>query len=35
LSGGMKILTAALCLFDVMVVGYDLHQIISLASLWT
>lgn len=35
LSTDMKILTAALCVFDVMVVGYDLHQIISMASFWT
>lgn len=32
---GMKILTAALCVFDVMIVAYDLQQIASWASLWT
>jgi hypothetical protein len=31
----MKILTAALCVFDVMIVAYDLQQIASWASLWT
>ena len=31
----MKIFTAALFVFDVMIVAYDLQQIASWASLWT
>jgi hypothetical protein len=31
----MKILTAALSVFDVMIVAYDLQQIASWVSLWT
>jgi hypothetical protein len=31
----MKIFTAALCVFDVMIVAYDLQQIAAWASLWT
>ena len=30
----MKILTIGLCVFDAMLVAYDLHQITSWVSLW-
>jgi hypothetical protein len=35
ISAGMKIVTAALSAFDVMIVAYDLQQIAAWVSLWT